>query len=154
MRAARVLGHVPADRARRLRAGIGRVIQPVRLRRRGQLHVHHAGLDDRRAVRGVERQDPVHARERDQHRALERERAARQTGAGTARHERNAGAREHPDHVRDLRRPARQHDRARPRAVRGEAVGLVNEQRAGVRDQPAVAHDGAQLLRDRGVERR
>jgi len=128
VRAARVLGGVAAERAGQLARRVGRVEQPVPGDRLRQLRVHDAGLHHRDTVRGIDAQDAVQAGALDHDAVLERDGAARQPGAGPARHERHAVRAAGAHYARDLRLVARQHDRARQRAVHGEAVGLVHQQ--------------------------
>jgi hypothetical protein len=156
VRAARVLGGVPAERARELARRIRRVEQPVRSGRLAELGVHHAGLDHRDAVFGVDAEDAVHPRALDHDAPLERDRAARQPRSRAARHERHAVRAAGAHHARDLGLVARQHHRARQRAVNGEPVRLVNEQVLGPREHALVADDRAQRRDDavRGPLRR
>jgi hypothetical protein len=59
VRAAGVLRDVAADRADLLAARVGRVVEPVRRGRGGDLQVRDAGLDGRAAVDRVDLQDPL-----------------------------------------------------------------------------------------------
>ena len=92
VRPAGVLGHVAADGAGALARGIGDVVQPVRAHRFGEPRVDHAGFHHGPPVRRDDREDPVHPGQGDQHRVALGERAAREAGAGAARHERHAPA--------------------------------------------------------------
>ncbi len=91
MRAAGVLGDVAADRARGLARRIRRVVESVRCDGAAQRGVHHARLDGRREVVGIDGDDARQAIEPEEHGALG-ERAAGEAGAGAARHERHVGA--------------------------------------------------------------
>ena len=87
VRATRVVGDVAADRARLLTARVGREVQPELGDVARQVEVEHTRLDPRLPGRRVDRQDPVHLRDRDDHRTVERYGSAGQSGSGTAGHE-------------------------------------------------------------------
>ena len=122
VRATGVERDVAADRADRLARRIGRVVEAVRRRHRGDGEVDDAGLDDRDARGGIEPQDPVEPVERDDDAVLDRDGAAGQAGAAAARHEGHAGrvAQRAPCRSTSSADSARR--RARRRAERGEAV--------------------------------
>ena len=102
VRAARVLGHVAADRADDLARRVRR--EEVRGRHRlRDRDVRDAGLHEHAPVRDVHLEDPPQPRERDQDALLDRERAAREPRAGAAR---------------DPRAPPPRGRRARPRPPR------------------------------------
>ena len=61
VRTAGVLSHVAAERAGALTAGIGRVVEPMRLSGQGDLEIDGPGLDDRDAVDRIELEDLVEA---------------------------------------------------------------------------------------------
>ena len=67
VRAAGILGDVAAHSARRLTRGIGRVLETVRFRRGAEFRVDDAGLDHRAPVGVVDLQNPVEARQHEQH---------------------------------------------------------------------------------------
>ncbi len=90
VRAARVLGDVAADRAHLLARGIGRVVVAVGGDGLRDLEVRHPGLDDDPAVFEIDLEHAVQAGERDHDPVGDRQRAAREAGAGTARDERHA----------------------------------------------------------------
>jgi len=89
MHAAGVFGHVAADRAGNLRRRIGGVIEAMRGRGLADGEVAHTRLDDGGAVERVNLEDAVEFRERQQHAVGQRQGAARQSGSGAARHDRN-----------------------------------------------------------------
>ena len=90
VRAAGVLGDVAADRARDLARGIGRIEMGGGDGARDR-QVGHSRLDDDAAVVEVDRQDPPHPREHDEHTFGDRQRPARQPGPRAARDPRHAG---------------------------------------------------------------
>ena len=147
--AARVLGDVAADRAGDLAGGIGRIVEARVLHRVGDAEVGHAGLGDDAAVLEVDLEDPVEFAQ-PQHDAVgERQGAARERGAGAARHDLDALLVAQGQDRRDLLRGARQHDRHRQRAIGGQAVALVGAQLVLRRDHALARHDLAQLCDDR-----
>ena len=90
VRAAGVVGDIAADRATLLTAGVGGEVQAVSSDGPREIKVEHPGLDPRQPVDRIDRQNPVHLRDHDHDRVVERRRPARQTGAGTAGDERPA----------------------------------------------------------------
>ena len=101
VRAARVVGDVPADRAALLARRVGREVQAVGGDRPAEVEVQHAGLDPCDAIVGVDLEDAVHLRGDDHDRVAERHRAAGEAGARPARDERTPVAA-----ARRARRPA------------------------------------------------
>ena len=93
VRAARVLGHVPADRADALRGRVGRVVQARRRDGARDVEVDDARLDADPAVREIHLEDAAHPRERDDDGALDRPGAAGEAGARAARDDREAAPR-------------------------------------------------------------
>ena len=85
VRAARVLGHVAADRAHLLARRIRCVEEALGRDRARDVEVGHARLDDDALRAQVDVEHPVHARERDHDAVRDRRGAAREAGAGAAR---------------------------------------------------------------------
>src|SRR5258706_11520501 len=147
MHAARILGHVAADRADRLARRVGRVKKAVSLDRFRNLQVAHARLDGRGAPRDVDVADALHPGEHDQDAVAVRDRPAGNAGARAAGDERHAEV------------AARLHDRAhlllgvrddgehRRLAMRDERVGLERLQSFLV-----VDHEERRLDRPQGRE--
>jgi hypothetical protein len=88
MHAAGVFRDVAADGTGNLRGRIGRVIQAQMRHRFRDGQIAHARLHARQTVFGVDFQNPVETRQRQDHAIRQRQRAARQTGAGAARNHR------------------------------------------------------------------
>jgi hypothetical protein len=126
VRAAGVLGDVPADRADLLARGVGGVEPAVARDRARDVQVGDAGLDDNALGLEVDLEDPVHPGERDHDAVGDRQRAPREPGAGAARDERDplAVARAH-DRLH-LGRRGGQRDEGGERAPAGEAVAVVD----------------------------
>jgi hypothetical protein len=152
VRAARVLGHVSADRADDLRGRIGRVEvrRPDGCR---DLDVRHAGLDDDATALEVDLQHAAHPRDRDEHALGDRQRAAREARARAARDPRHAGVRARAHDVAHLRGAARQDDRAGRRAVLQQPVGFVRAQLDRLRQDVLFAADRAKAFKQRTSER-
>ncbi|VTR67083.1 hypothetical protein DESC_580126 [Desulfosarcina cetonica] len=91
-RAAGVLGHVAADGRDHETARVGWIEKPFLGQTGLQVPVDHAGLNDAVAVRGVDRDDAVHAREGEHDALSGRDRRAADAGAGAARRDRDAFA--------------------------------------------------------------
>ena len=123
--AARVLGHVAADGAGDLAAGIGRVVKVVRCRRLADGQVAHTALHHGRAAFGVHFQNAVELGQRQRHAHGVGHGAAREARARTARHHGHlqlvAGA-QHGLHF--VVRFGRAHHQ-RALAVGGQAVAFV-----------------------------
>ena len=85
--AAGVLRDVAADRAGDLRAGIGRVVEALVLDRLGDAEIGDARLHAGAAVGIVDLEHAVELGHAEQDRVAHRHRAARQRGAGAARHD-------------------------------------------------------------------
>ena len=90
MQPAGILRHIAADGAGDLAGRIGRVIEAVGLHRLGDVEIGDAGFDHDAAILVIDLQDALHAPHADQDAVLARQRAARQRGAGAARHDRHA----------------------------------------------------------------
>ena len=146
MHAAGVLGDVAADRARDLRGRVRRVIEAVGCRHLGDREVAHAWLHHRRARQRIELEDAVEARQRQQHAASVRQRAARQSGTRAARHHRHAQLEAGAQHRHHLLLGRRQRHHQRQRAVGGQAVALVGAQILGLVHQRARGQHAAERL--------
>ena len=90
MHAAGILGDVAADGAGDLARRIGRVVEALALHRLGDGEVGDAGLRHHAAIGVVDLEDAVELAEAEQDAVGERQRAARQRGAGAARHDLDA----------------------------------------------------------------
>jgi len=123
--AAGVLGHVATDGAGDLAGRVGRVVQAMGGRRLADGQVAHPALHARRARQRVDGQDAVEARQRQRHPPLVRQRAARQPGAGAARHHRHTQAVAHAQHLAHLLRRVGQRHRQRPLAIGGQAIAFI-----------------------------
>ena len=141
MRTARVLGHVAADRACRLGGGVGGVVEPVRPSRDRELRVDHPRLQHGAPVRGIDLEDPVHARGAYDDRAVQRHRTPRQARSGPPGHDGEAMPRDSAHDSPRLGCRSRQDDRAGTMAVGGEGVRLVDEQAVRVDDDGVTPHD-------------
>ena len=84
VRTAGILGDVAADGAGALAGWIGRVKVAAALNGERDVQIDHAGLDNGALIVEVDFEDAVHAREGDHEPALERDRAAGQSGARAA----------------------------------------------------------------------
>src|ERR1700721_2135748 len=84
-----VLGDVATDGTYGLRAGIRCVEEAIAGDGCSDIGVDNAGLNGDLLIRKIDVEDPIHAGETDDDRALGWERASAETGAGTASDERN-----------------------------------------------------------------
>ena len=109
-----------------------------------EVGVHHAGLHHRDAVLGVDLEDPVHARALDHHPALQGQGAAGEAGPGAPRHEGHLVGPAGAHHRLHLELVGGQHHGARPGAVVGETVRLVDEELFRTREHGLRAHRVAQ----------
>ena len=121
-----VLRHIAADGAGDLAGRIGRVVEAVAFHRLGDREVGDARLHHGDAVVVVDLEDAVELRHAEQDAVGQRQRAARQRGAGAARHDLHfVGAAV----GEDLPRPGRWSPAARTSmrrlAIGGQAVGFV-----------------------------
>ncbi len=123
--AARVLGHVAANRAGNLAAGVRRVIQPIGRGRFTDSQVAHAALHHRRAAALVYLQDFVELGQRERNPHGVGHGTTRQAGARAARHHRHIQAMTHPQHCSHLLFSFRQGHQQRALAVGGQAVAFV-----------------------------
>ena len=90
VRSAGIFRDIAADGAGLLAGGIGREIQPEVRNMLGELQIDHARLHDRALVVGINFEHAIHSREGDHDASGMRDRAAAQTGACAARHDRNS----------------------------------------------------------------
>jgi hypothetical protein len=94
----------------------------------------------------VDLEDAPQPREHDEHAVLQRQGAARQAAARSARHPRHAGLVAGTDDGGHLLARAREHGDAGDRRVLQQSVGLVGPQRMVLGDDVLVATDAPQLL--------
>ena len=148
--AAGILRHVAADRAGDLRAGVGRVIEALVLDRLGDAEVGDAGLHAGAAVGVVDLQHAVELAQAQQDRVADRHGAARQRGAGAARHDLDLVVLAVAQDGRDLgHRLGQDHDQ-RHLAVGRERIALVGPHAVEIVDDPLARHDGPQGSHDLG----
>src|SRR5688572_62090 len=126
MNATRALRYVAADRATRLTRRIGHVIQTVGQHRSRDMQVHDTWLHHRQTIFNVDAQYLAHPGELDHHSRIERERAARESGSGPARCERNLEAREFAHDRGGLFSRRREDNSARAMFVLRQAVAFVD----------------------------
>ncbi len=151
MHAAGIFRDIAADGAGDLRRRIRRVIEAGvgdRLRHR---EIGDAGLDHGDAVVIIDLADAVELGKPEQHAVAERQRAAGQRGAGTARHHLDAFAVAKPQHLRDLGGGFRQHHDHRQLAIGGEPVALVRPHCLLGRDDAFARHDAFERRHDLGA---
>ena len=125
MGAAGVHGDVAGDGAGELARRIGRVEEALVRDRLADAEVGDAGLDAGGAVLEVDLEHAVHLGDAEDDRVLRRDRAARERGAGAARHDLEPCSWQKRSTADDLLGRRRQHDRQRQPAVGGQRVGLV-----------------------------
>ena len=148
--AARVLRDVAADRAGDLRAGVGRVVEALVLDRLGDAEVGDAGLHAGAAVGVVDLEHAVELAHAQQDRVADRHRAARQRGAGAARHDLHAAVLAIAQDRGDLGHRLGQHHDQRHLAIGRQRVALVGTHAVEVVDHALARHDGAQRGDDLG----
>ncbi len=136
---------VPADRADLVARGVRGVEEALGGHRGLQLRVEDAGLGHDDQVRPVDLEHPVHPGEGDRHAALDPGRAAAQSGAGTARHHRDAMIGGEPDQRGDLGRGLRQGDR--DRRGDGPPAASTGSRRAAARRPPGQRLPPARSVR-------
>ena len=161
MGAARVHRDIAADRAGELGGRIGRIEEALRPDCFRDREIGHARFDPRIAVGEVDLENAAHLGQRDDDGVLLRDRAARERGAGAARHDIDLLVAAEPHDARDLLGRARQRDRERQAAVGGERVGLerappefVGNQAFGRQDRREALDDRAAARQDRLVQAR
>jgi hypothetical protein len=89
-------------------------------------------------------EDPVEPGHAQENAVGQRQRAARQRGAGAARHDLDALVVAVPEDARDLVDGLGQHGDQRPLPVGGQPVALVGGEFVAVGDHPLAGHDRAQ----------
>ena len=150
VRAARVLGDVAADGADLLARRVGGVEEPVGRDGACDREIRHARLDDDPLAREIDLEDPVHPCDRDDDPLRHGQRAARETGAGTARDERDALAGAEAQHRPHLVGRARQDDTRRLRAPAREPVALVGRQVLRLRQHVGCTDRSFELVHQSG----
>ncbi|MNP51785.1 hypothetical protein D3C76_1461320 [compost metagenome] len=125
MHAAGVFGDVATDRTGNLRRRIGRVVQVKGRGGLGNRQVAHPRLHPCRAGDRVDGEDLVEARHHQQHAFLQRQGAARQAGAGTARDHRHLAGKTQLEDALDLFEGMRQYHQHRRGAVGRKAIAFV-----------------------------
>ena len=148
--AAGILRDVAADRAGDLRAGIGRVVEALVLDGLGDAEVGDAGLHAGAAVGVVDLEHAVELAQAQQDGVAHRHRAARQRGAGAARHDLDLVVLAVAQDGRDLGHGLGQHHDQRHLAVGRQRVALVGAHAVEIVDHPLARHDGAQRGHDLG----
>ena len=118
-----VRGDVAADRRQGGAGRVGRVPQVVLGGGRAQIVVHHAGLDDRQPLAGVDLDDGAHPFGAQDHAPVHGVRAPGHAGAGATGDDRDAIPSTHAHDVRDLSGAARPHHGQRDAEL--GPVGLV-----------------------------
>lgn len=128
MHAAGVLRDVAADGAGDLRGRVRCVVQTMRGSGLGDRQVAHARLDPGETTQRIDLEDPPETRHHQQHAVLQRQRAAGQAGAGTARHDRHLQPMAEGEQALNLFDAFRQCHQQRRAAIRRESVALVGTQ--------------------------
>ena len=146
--AAGILRDVAADRAGDLRAGIGRVVEALVLDRLGDAEVGDAGLHPGAAVGVVDLEHPVELGHAEQDRVADRHRAARQRGAGAARHDLDLMVLAVAQDGGDLLDRLGQHDDQRHLAVGRQRVAFVGAHAVEIVDHALARHDRLQRGHD------
>ena len=124
--AARILRDIAADRAGDLARRIGRVIEAGGFDRLGDRQIGDAGLGDDAAVVVIDLEDAVEFGHAEEHAVGERQGAARQRGAGAARHDLDAVLLAIAQDRGDLLDPRRQHDDHRQLPIGGQPVAFID----------------------------
>ncbi len=115
----------------------------MRAQRSLQIRIEHAGLADREPVRGIDREDAVHALERNHDAARDRNARAGRIGAAAARDERNKLRAAGTHECDDLLVRRRKHDSVRQRFA-PRVVVTVDEPFRFVSDETGCAERRAQ----------
>jgi hypothetical protein len=149
--AARVLGHVAADRAGDLARRIGRVVQAVRRRGLADGEVAHAALHARRARERIDVEDAVELGEAQRHAQPVRQRAARKPRARAARHHRHVEPVARAQHRGDLLLALGQGDDERMLAIGGQSVAFVGRDVLALPEQRARGQQRRQRADDLGL---
>ncbi len=148
MHAAGILRHVAADGAGDLRGRIGRVVEAGMLDSLRHREIGHARLDHGDAVGKIDLADAVELGHAEENAVGQRQCAAGQRGAGSARHHLDALAVAIGEHAAHLLRGLRQHHHHGERPVGGEPVGLVGTHLPLGRDHALPRHDRLQRGHD------
>ena len=131
--------------------GIGRVVVAAGADGPGQVQVDEPRLDDGDLVVVVDLEHAVHPHHRDDDAALGRQAAARQPGAGAARHEGQPLAVGEPDDGRHVLGRRREHDEVGQRPEQRQPVGFVDEQLVGLGQHRPGPEQTRQLPAQRGL---
>ena len=148
VQATRILGHIAADRAYRLRRGIGGVEVIRRRTRAVTSEIDDARLDDDAPIGQVHFEDAVHARQADDDAVGDGQRAAAQPRSRSARNKRNPLAMADAHDRLHLLRRSRQEHGARHHAEVCQAVAFIGMQIDGEGKQSALPGNRTQLLED------
>src|SRR6185437_692866 len=89
MCAAGIFSDISADRANRLRRGIGRIEIPLGCNTLGDMSINYTGLNDDQMVGDIDLENPVHASQADNDAISSGKGAATQSGSGTSADEGN-----------------------------------------------------------------
>ena len=149
--AAGVFGDVAADGAGDLRRGVGGVIQVEGRGGLGDRQVAYAGLNAGEAAFAVDLENLVEARHHQQDALFQRQRAAGQAGAGTARDYRYATGMAELQQLLHLLDALGQHHQHGRGAVGGQAVALVGLEVFGGMQDVEVGQALVQLGQQRGL---
>ena len=151
MHAAGILRDIAADRTGDLRGRVGRVVEAVSLDGMGDAEIGDAGLRHHHPVHQIDLEDRVEAAHDQQHRVLQRQRAAGQRCAGSARHDANAVLVAIFEDLRDLTRGFGQHDHQRQLAIGRQTIALEGPHLVDCVDNALARHDSAQIGDDLGA---
>ena len=149
--AARVLGHVAADGAGDLAAGIGRVVQAEGRGGLADGQVAHAALHHGRAAGRIDLQDLVELGQRQRHAHGMGQGTARQPGARAARDHGHLDGVAGSQHGLDLGLGLGQADHQRALAVGREAVAFIGRGVLGIPQQGVGGHMAGQRGHDLGL---
>ena len=149
MHPAGIFGHIAADRARDLGAGIRRVVEPMGCRRLGDRQVTDAGLHPGDASPFIEFEYPVEFRHDQQHAICQWQCPAGQAGTRAARHHRNAVIAANSKDAGHLLDRFRQYHQHGALAVRAESVTLVRFELHRFREDAGCGQHAAQLPQQR-----
>ena len=145
-----VLRDIAPDGARRLAGRIRSVVEAVRRRGLGELHVHHARLHVGQTVHRIDRQDPGQAVEADQDHVVG-EGAAGEARPRPSGDEGGAGTRQELDDRNQFVPRARKDHDARRQAIAGEGIGIEGRQLGRPVLDPAGPGDRDELVAQGGV---
>ena len=150
VRAARVLGEIPADRADLLARRVRGIEVPLAGDRAGHVEVRDARLDDHALALEVDLDDPVHPREGDDDAVRDGQRAAREARSRPARDEGDAVAGAEPQHRLHLGGGAGEHDAGGLRAPAGQPVAVVRRELLRLGDHEPGAERLLELVHEAG----